>query len=112
MNATARKLTVVTLKFGDNGEFADWMVNNFHIEDEVSENGIKPPMFPLSNYLMDLNSGQSYYRPTYPMVAVLKHARAASRFLAAIQSLYNHFFRHVFTCDFARTGGAVRQRAD
>ena len=63
-----------------------------HIESEVSKNGIKPPMFPLSNYLMDLNSGQSYYRLTYPMVAVLKHARAASPFLAAIQPLYNHFF--------------------
>lgn len=92
----AGHLAVVTGKVGANGEIADWMVNNFYNLDEVSEKGIIASMLPLDNYLMDLNSGQSYYRPTYVMVAVLKDARAASRFQAAIQPLYNHFYRHDF----------------
>ncbi len=67
-----------------------------HNVGEVSENGIEPTMFLLTNYLMDLNSRQSYYRPIYLMVAVLKDGRAASRFLAAIQPFYNQFFRYIF----------------
>jgi hypothetical protein len=92
----AGHLAVVTGKVGANGEIADWMVNNFYNLDEVSEKGIIASMLPLDNYLMDLNSGQSYYRPTYLLVAVLKDSRAASRFQAAIQPLYNHFYRHDF----------------
>ena len=34
-------------------------------------------MLPMDNYLMDLNSGQSYYRPSYMLVAVLKHPDTA-----------------------------------
>jgi hypothetical protein len=41
----------------------------------LSEKRIIASMLPLDNYLMDLNSGQSYYRPTYLLVAVLKDAR-------------------------------------
>jgi hypothetical protein len=92
----AGHLAVVTGKVGANGEIADWMVNNFYNLDEVSEKGIIASMLPLDNYLTDLNSGQSYYRPTYLLVAVLKDSRAASRFQAAIQPLYNHFYRHDF----------------
>jgi len=86
----------VTGRVGAKGEIADWMVNNFYNLDEVSEKGIIASMLPLDNYLMDLSSGQSYYRPTYLLVAVLKDTRAASRFQAAIQPLYNHFYRHDF----------------
>jgi len=71
-------------------------VNNFYNLDEVSEKGIIASMLPIDNYLMDLNSGQSYYRPTYLLVAVLGDSRAASRFKAAIEPLYNHFYRHDF----------------
>jgi hypothetical protein len=92
----AGHLAVVTGKVGANGEIADWMVNNFYNLDEVSEKGIIASMLPLDNYLMDLNSGQSYYRPTYLLLAVLKEPRAPSRFQAAIQPLYNHFYRHDF----------------
>jgi len=92
----AGHLAVVTGRIGPNGEMADWMVNNFYNLDEVSEKGIIASMLPLDNYLMDLNSGQSYYRPTYLLVAILKDSRAASRFQAAIQPLYNHFYRHDF----------------
>jgi hypothetical protein len=92
----AGHLAVVTGRMGPNGEMADWMVNNFYNLDEVSEKGIIASMLPLDNYLMDLNSGQSYYRPTYMLVAVLKDTRAASRFQAAIEPIYNHFYRHDF----------------
>jgi hypothetical protein len=92
----AGHLAVITGRVGRNGEIADWMANNFYNLDEVSEKGIIASMLPLDNYLMDLNSGQSYYRPTYLLVAVLKDARAASRFQAAIEPLYNHFYRHDF----------------
>jgi hypothetical protein len=92
----AGHLAVVTGRVGANGEIADWMVNNFYNLDEVSEKGIIASMLPMDNYLMDLNSGQSYYRPTYLLVAVLGDSRAASRFQAAIEPLYNHFYRHDF----------------
>ena len=72
------------------------MANNFYNLDEVSEKGIIASMLPLDNYLMDPNSGQSYYRPTYLLVASLKDARAASRLQAAIEPIYNHFYRHDF----------------
>jgi len=92
----AGHLAVVTGRVGANGEIAAWMVNNFYNLDEVSEKGIIASMLPMDNYLMDLNSGQSYYRPTYLLVAVLGDSRAASRFQAAIEPLYNHFYRHDF----------------
>src|SRR5215470_9271312 len=72
------------------------MANNFYNLDEVSEKGIVASMLPLDNYLMDLNSGQSYYRPTYILIAVLKNSGVASRYQAAIELVYNHFYRHDF----------------
>lgn len=39
------------------------------------EKGILPAMVPMDNYLYDLNSGQSYYRPSYLLVLVLKQDR-------------------------------------
>jgi hypothetical protein len=92
----AGHLAVVAGRVGPNGGMANWMVNNFYNLDEVSEKGIIASMLPIDNYLMDLNSGQSYYRPTYLLIAVLRHSRAASRFQAAIAPLYNHFYRHDF----------------
>jgi hypothetical protein len=93
----AGHLAVTTGKVGARGEMADWLVNNFYNLDEVSEKGIIASMLPLDNYLADLNSGQSYYRPVYMLVVVLKNSRTASRFQAAIQPLYNHFYRHDFS---------------
>ena len=92
----AGHLAVVTGRVGTKGEIADWLVSNFYNLDEVSEKGIIASMLPLDNYLMDLNSGQSYYRPTYLLVAVLKDPRAAMSFQAAIEPVYNHFYRHDF----------------
>lgn len=46
--------------------------------------------------MADLNSGQSWYRPSYMLVAVLKQPRAASLYQQAIGRVYNHFYRHDF----------------
>jgi len=53
-------------------------------------------MVPMDNYLMNLNSGQSYYRPAYLLFAVLKRDRMACRFQGAVERVYNHFYRHDF----------------
>jgi hypothetical protein len=78
------------------GGMADWMVNNFYSLDSFSEKGITASMLPLDNYLADLNSGQSWYRPSYMLVAVLKSDRAAYAYQAAIARVYNRYYRHDF----------------
>lgn len=78
------------------GEMANWMVNNFYNLDSFSEKGITAAMLPMDSYLADLNSGQSWYRPSYMLVAVLKNDRAAYAYQAAIARVYQHFYRHDF----------------
>ena len=85
---------VATGRFGPNGEWADWAVNNFYNLDSVSEKGIIAATVPMDNYLMDLNSGQQYYRPSYMLVAVLKHERTAVAYQGGVQRSLNHFYRH------------------
>ena len=85
---------VATGRFGARGEWADWAVNNFYNLDAVSEKGILAGTLPMDNYLMDLNSGQQYYRPSYMLVAVLKQPRAAISYQGAVQRSFNHFYRH------------------
>src|SRR4029079_3095414 len=68
---------VVTGRFGVDGQWGDWLVDNFYNLDSFSEKGIVASMVPMDRYQMDLNSGQSYYRPSYMLVAVLKSDRAA-----------------------------------
>ena len=83
-------------RVGQGGGMADWMVNNFYNLDSFSEKGITAAMLPLDNYMADLNSGQSWYRPSYMLVAVLKNDRAAYAYQAAISRVYGHFYRHDF----------------
>lgn len=93
---------VVTGRFGANangghgGEMADWMVNNFYNLNSFSEKGITAAMLPMDNYMADLNSGQSWYRPSYMVVAVLRNDRAAFAYQGAISRVYHHFYRHDF----------------
>lgn len=79
-----------------NGQWSDWMVNNFYNLDSFSEKGIVASMLPMDNYMADLNSGQSYYRPSYMLVAVLKSDRAAHAYQGAISRVFNHLYRHDF----------------
>jgi hypothetical protein len=95
-DAHAGHFTVVTGRVGPRGECAAWMVNNFYNLDEESEKGILPARVPLDNYLMDLNSGQAYYRPNYLLVAVLRQDRAARRFQEAVEEIYARLYRHDF----------------
>lgn len=87
---------IVTGRHQKDGEWADWTVNNFYNLDSFSEKGITAAMLPMDNYLADLNSGQSWYRPSYMLVAVLKNDRAAYAYQSAISRVYSHFYRHDF----------------
>ena len=85
---------LVTGRVAEDGSLGDWLVNNFYTLDAESEKGIIAAPLPLDNYLGDLNSGQSWYRPTYMLVAVLSDARAAALVQSALGRVYNQFYRH------------------
>lgn len=87
---------IATGNFGPRGEWDDWLVNNFYNLDSVSEKGIIAATLPMDAYQGDLNSGQSWYRPSYLLVAVFKDGRGPARYQAAIGRVFNHFYRHDF----------------
>lgn len=87
---------IATGVIGARGEWGDWLVNNFYNLDSVSEKGIIASTLPMDAYMADLNSGQSWYRPSYMLVAVLKQDRAAGLYQEAINRVFNHFYRHDF----------------
>jgi hypothetical protein len=88
---------IATGKFDADGDWSSWIVNNFYNLDSFSEKGIVAASVPMDNYLMDLNSGQQYYRPSYMLVAVLNNPRTAVAYQGAVERTYNHFYRHDFT---------------
>lgn len=100
--AHAGHFAVVTGRHAPGTDMADWIVNNFYDLGTYSEKGITAAMLPLDNYLGDVNSGQSWYRPSYLLVAVLANERAAHTYQAAIARVYNHFYRHDFRYHHAR----------
>lgn len=87
---------VATGVFGPEGQWHNWLVNNFYNLDSVSEKGIIAATLPMDSYLGDLNSGQSWYRPSYMLVVVLKQPRIAQAYQSAISRVFNHFYRHDF----------------
>jgi len=92
--AHAGHFGVVTGRIAEDGAIGDWLVNNFYALDTESEKGIIAAPVPLDNYLCDLNSGQSYYRPSCLLVAVLAQDRAANLVQSAFGRVYNQFYRH------------------
>jgi hypothetical protein len=92
--AHAGHFALVTGRTREDGAIGDWLVNNFYTLDSESEKGILAAPVPLDNYLADLNSGQSWYRPTHLLVAVLARDRASALVQAALNRLYNQFWRH------------------
>jgi hypothetical protein len=92
---------MVTGRVGPEGAMGDWLADNFYTLDAFSEKGIVAAVVPLDNYLADLNSGQAWYRPSYLIVAVLKHERTASRIQGALSRVYNQFYRHQLPYDHA-----------
>ena len=87
---------VATGRFGDKGEWDNWLVNNFYNLDSFSEKGIIASTLPMDAYQGDLNSGQSWYRPSYMLVAVFRDARVPELYQEAIGRTFNHFYRHDF----------------
>ncbi len=87
---------VATGRFGAHGEWHDWLVNNFYNLGSVSEKGIIAASLPMDSYQGDLNSGQSWYRPSYMLVAVLKNDRSAATYQGAINRVMQHFYRQDF----------------
>ena len=85
---------LVTGRTNETGAIGDWLVNNFYALDSESEKGILAAPVPLDNYLADLNSGQAWYRPTQVLVLVLAKERAAVLVQAALNRIYNQFWRH------------------
>lgn len=88
---------IATGRLGKRGEWSDWMVNNFYNLDAYSEKGIVAAPVTMDNYLMDVNSGQSYYRPSYMLAVVLRDPRTAMAYQGGVQRVFNHFYRHDFS---------------
>ena len=85
---------LATGRIADDGDIGDWLVNNFYSLDVESEKGVLPAPVRLADYQGDLNSGQSWYRPSYAIVAVLADPRAALRVQDALHRVYLQFWRH------------------
>ena len=75
--AHAGHFAIATGRVADDGDIGAWLVNSFYSLDVDNEKGILAAPVPLDNYQGDLNSGQSWYRPTHVLVAVLESPRAA-----------------------------------
>lgn len=88
---------IATGRLGDRGEWGDWLVNNFYNLDAWSEKGIIASTLTMDAYLTDLNGGQSWYRPSAMLVAVLREPRAAALYQEGISRVFNHFYRHDFS---------------
>jgi hypothetical protein len=70
-------LGIATGRVGPDGEWDQWLVENFYPVDEPNAKGIVPASVPADKYLTDVNSGQLFYRPGYMLVAVLREPRVA-----------------------------------
>jgi hypothetical protein len=97
---------IATGRFGAQGQWGDWLVNNFYGLDMVSEKGILAASLPMDAYMGDLNSGQAWYRPSAMVVAVLRQDRASARVQEALNRTLNHFYRHDFRYHHARANCA------
>lgn len=92
--AHAGHFAIATGRIAQDGAIGDWLANSFYSLDIVSEKGIIAAPVPLMNYQADLNAGQSWYRPSWALVAVLDDDRAARRIQAALNRVFLHFWRH------------------
>ncbi len=86
-----------TGRVGAQGQMHDWLMANYYTLDSESEKGIIASMLPMEGYLADLNSGQSWYRPSYMLVATLHNERSAAHLSSALARMFKHFYRHQFS---------------
>jgi hypothetical protein len=92
--AHAGHFAIATGRARRDGRLGEWLVNNFYALDIESEKGILAAPVPLDNYQGDVNAGQSWYRPSHVLVAVLDDPRAALLVQSALGRVYNQFWRH------------------
>ena len=92
--AHAGHFAIATGRIGVHGDIGDWLVNNYYSLDIESEKGILAAPAPLDNYQGDLNAGQSWYRPTHVLVAVLDEPRAAHLVQSGLLRVFQQFWRH------------------
>lgn len=90
---------IVTGRYSADGDWSNWLVNNIYNLDAYSEKAIVAAPTPMDKYLMDLNSGQSWYRPSYMLVAVMRDEAIPARYQSAINRVYHHFYRHDIVYD-------------
>ncbi len=81
------------------GSMADWMFDNFYDMDTVSEKGIVAGMVPMDKYMADLNSGQSWYRPTDMLVLVMKDADVPLKLQEKFKEQYAAYYAHTIKYD-------------
>jgi hypothetical protein len=86
-------------RMGPRGEMADWLFSNFYDMDLYSEKGITAALVPMDKYMADLNSGQSWYRPSYLLVAVLSDERAAAQLQERYKTEYAKYYSHEIKYD-------------
>jgi hypothetical protein len=97
---------VATGRIGNSGDINNWLVNNYYNLASNSEKGIIAAPTLLDNYFADINSGQSYYRPSYMLVAVLKTDKIPADFQAATNKSFEHFYANDFLYDHSRNNCA------
>lgn len=97
--ALAGHSSFFTGRMGPGGSMADWMFNNFYDMNTVSEKGIVASLVPMDKYMADLNSGQSWYRPSYMIVMVMKGPRVPLRFQDAFRDQYARYYAQDLTYD-------------
>ena len=93
---------IVTGRMEGDGNMSRWLVNNYYNLASNSEKGIIAAVTPMDKYLMDLNNGQSYYRPSYMLVAVLNTDLLPNQVQAASNRVFNHFYKHDFEYDLSQ----------
>lgn len=90
--ALAGHSSLFTGRYGPGGSMADWIFDNFYDMNTYSEKGIVASMVPMDKYMADLNSGQSWYRPSYMLVMVMKDARVPLKFQEAFTAQYAKYY--------------------
>ncbi len=90
--ALAGHSSLFTGRYGPGGAMSDWIFNNFYDMNTYSEKGIIASQVPMDKYMTDLNSGQSWYRPSYMLVMVMKDERVPARFQEAFTAQYAKYY--------------------
>lgn len=97
---------VLTGQYEADGNWSRWLINNFYNLDSYSEKGVVAAITPADKYMMDLNNGQSYYRPSYMLVAVMKDKTVPQQYQASMNQVFNHLYHHDFTYNHSKANCA------